>query len=276
MNRRAFVRTGGLRERADGADGGGASDALPTPREPAARRSLLGLGHPHDRWSAPAPGRGFRVEGRKARQQDHHPQLRPRRRRYVVVLGYGLHRCRAGNGTRRKASRHRRLRCRGLDLGPPAPATRLRGHHLCHVRTTGHDLEHVARGLHSHIRPCFGLARTPEMGRAVQACGRDRLHSTPAPCWSQLRHIVDRQLLPEGHVARVQVRKLAASFRTADRTGGARTRPASVSHDLRHAPPDHADRTLHLPGRARSRLPSVRGPHCDPHVRHSTQPDVTR
>ena len=87
---------------------------------------------------------GFVLQGRQARRQDAHPQLRPRRLRHVAVVGHGVDGHRPRDAAYRAQGRGARIRRRRSDVGARAAAARLRRHDLRGDGAARHDLEHVA------------------------------------------------------------------------------------------------------------------------------------
>ena len=128
--------------------GAPAATAVPAAR---ARARRVGPDHPHHRRAAPPPPLRLPAARRPARRHHRDPQLRPRRLRHVALVGHGPNGGRDGPRPRQPPGRGRRVRGRGPHRRSPAPAARVHGDHLRHVGAPGHDLEHVARGVHPHL-----------------------------------------------------------------------------------------------------------------------------
>src|SRR3972149_9705047 len=116
-------RLGGARNRFPGlllskAAGRGAREA---PGSAPSSRPILGSDHSDPDWPPAPPSVGFRPSRREGRRKDPHPQLRPRRRGNVALLGDGTD----GGGARSRAFEPAgggaRRRGRAAPPRPPPP-----------------------------------------------------------------------------------------------------------------------------------------------------------
>ena len=259
-----------------GSAGGGAPAATAAPAA-RTRAGRVGPDHPHDRRAAPAPPLRLPAARRPARRHHRDPQLRPRRLRHVALVGHGPDGGRDGPRPRQPPGRGRRLRGGGPHRRAPAPAARVRGDHLRHVGAPGHDLEHVARGIHPHLGTDRPRPQDPRVGRPAPRSRRDLLPRAAAVGGAGLRRLLDRPLQPARHAPARRTgrcrrgRRAAASRPPEHRPGHAGARRAPFRHPLRGSKQPPAHRAGHLPRRARPRLHPLRRAHRDPQVHRAAR-----
>ncbi len=191
LNRRELLKTASVVVL--GASLGGRAHILP----PATLRQGQGVSRSRDPDHgrlAPFSGVRFRRPRGTVRRQDGHPQLRPRFKRRVDVVGHRSSCDGRGVEDRREdGCRHRLWCCRTRDRAAP-PETRSRGDDLCQGRSTGNDLQHVGGMVFCQDRRRSEHA-VSGIREATQSFGAPGSPVLPGSCQRPLRRAVDRAIL---------------------------------------------------------------------------------